>query len=363
MASQPIRVLIVLMLCLAAGCSQTPEASIAASSLQNVWPAPPDEPRFRYLGTLRSAADLAQKSGEQGLEQSVTPDRPPVSDQPVIYKPSAVAVRNGLVYVAEPAAKAVTVFDLGRRKLFRFGLRDPHALKMPRALALDSAGLVYVLDTNPARVMVYDALGLFVKSFDLAEGTFSNPVAIAVHPDGQTIYVVDRGEVDTDDHKVVAYDADGSERFRIGPRGSEPGRLNIPLAAAVNAEGKLYVVDAGNFRIQAFDAEGKFEFAFGAAGTQLGHFSRPRAIALDAEGNLYIADASFNNVQIFNPRGELLMPLGRLSHQAAPANYAMISGVAVDEADRLYILDNYFRKIEIFSRITGPAGENLLVSR
>lgn len=77
-------------------------------------------------------------------------------------------------------------------------------------------------------------------------------------------------------------------------------------------------------------------------GSGLGSFSRPRAIATDAEGNIYVTDGAFNNVQIFNPRGELLMPLGRLSPQPGPGRYSLIAGVAVDEANRLLILDHYF---------------------
>ncbi len=363
MANPLVRFAIIVFVAMISGCSEMPETPPSSPKQQVLWPAPPDVPRFKYLGTLRSAADLVEKHAEHDLRLSVTPDLPDVSDEPVIYKPSALAAKNGLVYVAEPAAKAVTVFDLARRKLFRFGVRNPYALKAPKSLALDAAGLVYVLDSEPARVMVYDRLGLFVKSFNLDPKQFTHPVSLAVRPDGQTIYVVDRGGVDSDDHKVVAFAPDGVERFRLGPRGQEPGRFNIPLAAAVGADGMLYVVDAGNFRVQAFDAAGKFKFVFGGAGAQLGQFSRPRSIALDGEGNVYIADASFNNVQIFSPDGQLLMPLGSLSHKVGPGNYALLSGIAVDEANHLYVVDNYFKKIEIFSRLSEAEGKSLMVSR
>lgn len=128
----------------------------------------------------------------------------------------------------------------------------------------------------------------------------------------------------------------------------------------MDKNGTLYVLDAGNFRVQAFDPTGKLRLAFGSMGSGLGSFSRPRAIATDAEGNIYVTDGAFNNVQIFNPRGELLMPLGRLSPQPGPGRYSLIAGVAVDEANRLLILDHYFRKIEIYSRITDSEGKRLM---
>ena len=346
------------------GCAllETSDSKNANKKHQVLWPALPDQPRFKFEGILRSAADILQETGEMQLKQEVT-GKSVISDKPVINKPSGIAMRNGLVYVAEPAAKAVTVFDLAHRKLFRFGQRPPNALKLPQAIALDAAGLVYVLDSIAQRVMIFDSLGLFVNAIALEKNTFSKPVAVAASPDGNTIYVVDRGDVANDDHKVVAFAPDGTERFRIGRRGQENGKFNIPLAAAVAADGTLYVVDAGNFRVQAFDANGKFKFAFGGAGAELGSFSRPRSIALDPEGNIYVADGAFNNVQIFNADGQLLMPLGNLSHEAGPGNYALIAGIAVDEANRLYVLDNYFKKIEIYSRLSDTEGKRLMVSK
>jgi len=281
------------------------------------------------------------------------------SDKVIIGKPSGIAVREGRVYVAEPIVKAVTVLDASRGKLYRFGLRAPNTLERPQALALDDGGRVYVLDSGPQRVMVFDALGLFQFSIDVKSG-FTNPVAVAVSPDGQTIYVVDRGDLGNDDHKVVAFAPDGKEKFRLGARGQENGKFNIPLAATVAPDGSLLVADSGNARIQAFDATGKFKFSFGGFGAELGRFSRPRAIATDLDGNIYVADAGFNNVQIFNAKGELLMPLGRLSQEPGPGNYSLIGSIAIDEANRLYVTDNLFRKIDVFRRLSEEEGKRLM---
>lgn len=320
-----------------------------------LWPAPPDQPRFKFAGILRAATDIVQETEEQQFKRQFT-GQSAISDKPVIDKPSGIAVRFGLVYVAEPSASAVTVFDLQRRKLFRFGQREPNSLKRPQAIAIDREGMVYVLDSVLRKVMVFDNLGLFVRGISVKEG-FSNPVAVAVNPDGKTIYVVDRGDLANDDHKVVAYSAEGKEIFRLGARGDAEGKFNIPLAAVVAEDNTLYVADSGNFRVQAFDGNGKFKFAFGRPGAEPGSFSRPRSIAADATGNIYVADASFNNVQIFDSKGQLLMPLGGLNREPGPGNYALIASVAVDEGGRLYINDHYFKKIEVFLPV--PEAEGL----
>jgi len=322
----------------------TPKAASAPQNL--LWPPPPDLPRFEFETVLQTAADISPETDDSRWKRAIQ-GRPDTSDALVIDKPSAIVSRGGRVYVAEPGARAVTVFDAARKRLFRFGLREPNGLKRPQALALDDEGKVYVLDPLLKKVMVFDGMGLFQQAIPLGSA-FSNPVGIAVQGDGATVYVVDRSNVDQDDHKVVALAPDGKERFRLGPRGSGPGRFNIPLAAAVAADGTLYVVDSGNFRVQAFNAKGEFKLQFGGAGVGIGQFSRPRAISLDHDGNIYVSDGGFNNVQIFNAAGQLLMPLGRLSREPGPGNYALIAGIAIDETRRLYVVDHYFKKIEVF---------------
>lgn len=339
----------------------TKQQKIAPAPQSLLWPPPPDQPRFKFETVLQSAADITVESESERWKRSIQGIRS-LSDALVLDKPSAIASRGGRVYVAEPAARAITVFDASSKKLFRFGLREPNVLKHPQALALDDEGKVYVLDPKLRKVMVFDAVGLFIYSISL-DRNFSNPVGLAVQGDGKTVYVVDRGNVDQDDHKVVALAPDGTERFRLGPRGRQPGQFNIPLAAAVAGDGTLYVVDSGNFRVQAFAANGDFKFQFGAAGTGIGLFSRPRAITLDRDGNIYVADGSFNNVQIFSSTGQLLMPLGRLSNDPGPGNYALIAGVATDETRRLYVLDQYFKKIEVFRWLGDDGAQQKMASQ
>jgi hypothetical protein len=168
---------------------------------------------------------------------------------------------------------------------------------------------------------------------------------------------VDRGSLDEDDHKIVTYAPDGRELFRIGPRGKGNGELNIPLGATVLPDGNLAVLDSGNFRIQIFTPDGKYVRHFGGIGAQLGQFSRPRSIAADGEGNIYVADGNFNNVQIFDPEGQLLMVLGHLKLTDGPGHYGLISAIGVDETLRLYVIDNYFTKLEVFRRMKVPGDE------
>ncbi len=336
---------IILML---AACAEIPKQDEKAFDGPLIWPQPPDEPRFAYEVTLRSPADILAESEEDHLRRQLTGET--VSTQPVFNKPSAIAARNGRIYVADIGSSTILVFDVPRRKLFRFGLRKPGELEKPSGLALDEQMNVYVSDTKQRTVLVYDNLGLFLRKVGGPQD-LERPSGVAVSRDGERIYVIDRANNETVNHRVVVYDKEGKKIQVIGSRGSGDGQFNAPLQGVTGADGKLYVLDSGNFRVQIFDRDGKFLRSFGRVGAEPGKLARPRGIAVDAEGNVYVSDAAFNNFQIFNPEGQLLLAIGETSLESNPGRYGLLSGIAVDETGRVYVVDQLFNKVEVIKRL------------
>jgi sugar lactone lactonase YvrE len=338
---------LVVSVLLFSGCAmQSTTSTEKEQKIQLQWPEPPETPRFIYETELRSEADIRPETEDERLRKMLT-GRLSVSESLVYRKPAALAARKGRIYVADPPTNAIVVFDITRGRTYQIGVREPNRITKPVSLAIDGQDNVYVLDSMLRKVMVYDALGLFMYSVGDPKA-FTQPAGVAVSHDGKKIFVVDRGSVEGNDHKVIAYSPDGTELFRIGPRGAGPGQLNIPLAASVTPDGTLLVLDSGNFRIQAFDLDGKHRFSFGSVGNGLGQFSRARSIATDDEGKIFVSDASFNNVQIFNPAGELLMWIGSSGMRNVPGQFGLIAGIAVDETGRLYVADHYHIKIEVY---------------
>jgi len=334
---------------LLSGCAApTSTRGPAEPVIQTSWPEPPDTPRYVFEGMLRSPADIRKENEDQRLRRILT-GQGSIPSEPVYKKPAAVAAAHGRIYVADPPTASVIVFDVPRQRVFQMGIREPNQVKKPVALALDADGRVYVLDAHTRRVMVFDPLGLFLFAVGDPKA-LTQPVGVAVSRDGQRIFVVDRGSLGGDDHKVVAYAPDGRELFQLGPRGSEDGQFNIPLAATVTPDDTLLVLDSGNFRVQVFDLDGRHRLSFGSVGNGLGQFSRPRSIAADQDGNIFVSDASFNNVQIFNAAGQLLMWIGKTELRMGPGQFGLIAGIAVDETGRLYASDQFHNKIEIYRR-------------
>ena len=357
--SRNFRLILLTFVSLLAACTTTDEQEKKAYDGPLFWPQPPDQPRFAYEFMLRSPADIVKVSDEASLRETLT-GQAAVSTQPVFDKPAAIVARNGRIYVADTGTHTIVVFDVARRKLFRFGVREPGNLLKPAGLALDGEMNVYVADSKWRKVMVYDSLGLFQRTVGSPED-LERPTGVAVSRDGERVYVIDRAHNESDQHRVVVYDKAGKKLQVIGSRGGEPGQFNVPLQGTVGADGTLYVLDAGNFRVQAFDRDGKFLHSFGGPGKEFGNFARPRGIAVDDEGNIYVSDASFNNFQIYNPDGQLLLAIGQGGTESNPGRYGLLNGIAVDETGRVYVADQLFNKVEVIRRLSDSEGQQMLL--
>lgn len=324
-----------------------------------LWPAPPEQPRFIHEATLRNAASLNDASSSGRLRRALTGED---DSRASFGKPLAVAAFAGRVYVTDTQGRRVFVFDLPRRRSFSFGLRLEGELKKPAGIAIDGAGLVHVVDATARRVVVYDALGLYLRSIDGARD-WVRPTAVAVSAAGERVYVVDTGGVESASHRIWVHDGAGRALGTIGRRGRGPGEFNLPTDAAVGPDGRLWVLDAGNFRVQAFDAEGRVLREFGSPGNGLGQFARPRGLAIDGDGRIYVADAAFCNVQVFEPDGRLLLAIGsRADTTDAPGRYLLPAKLAADADGRLYVVDQALHKVEVLRRLGDAEGRRWLVS-
>ncbi len=312
-----------------------------------VWPGEPNPAKYVYEGDLRNSRSISPETDVGRMRRMLTGAEAEVRG---FRKPLGVAARAGRVYVTDTEERRVHVFDIPRRRFFSFGYRLEGELKKPAGVCVDAHGNVYVADVGARRIVMYDALGLFIRAFG-GPKELQRPSAVATSASGERIYIVDTGGVESDKHEVVVYDKAGRRLFAIGGRGSEPGRFNLPTDAAVAPDGTLYVLDAGNFRVQAFDPEGVYMRSFGAVGSVPGQFSRPRGIGVDPDGNVYVSDAWFGNVQVFDREGRLLLAIGSWGASDAPGRYRLPAGVALDETHRLYVVDQYFHKIEVIRRL------------
>ncbi len=349
------RVLGVVLVALLTACAtQSPAPQSVTSRLY--WPSPPELPRYQFIMSFDDSNDIRTQSRSLRLRQFLSG---PIRPDYVLNRPLDIAVHQGRIYVLDSVSPLVHVFDLKRRRYFRFGYRFEGKLSKPVAICVDAKGWVYVSDRGRGAVIVYDPLGLYIRHIDLADSV-TQPAGIAVSADGSVIYLVDRGGIDSESHQVLKLSADGRLLKRIGKRGQALGEFNLPNDIVLNSQGLLYVLDSGNFRVQVLDAEGTALNAWGSAGDSFGQFGIPKSITIDPQDLIYVSDTQFGNVQIFDAQGKLLLPLGKLSDQNLPGHYSLISGITFDSAGYLYVLDQYFNKIEIFKKLEPNEARKIL---
>lgn len=311
-----------------------------------VYPKPPDAPRFYWQRMLTGSASVSYETEENKIQRYITGS---TATNKGFVKPYGISVHKGRIFVSDPPARDVLMFDPSKF-LFKSLTSDPNVLLVkPFGLENDELGNLYVLDQGLKDVKVFNFDGKYLRTikFDVE---LMMPTDLAVAPDGKKIYISQTGGVSETMHVIYQFDAQTGHLLKtIGKRGKGDLEFNLPKGITLNDQGNLYVVDSGNFRIQIIDPDKNVMLkTFGAVGRTLGHFSRPKDVAVDKDGLIYVSDAAFGNFQIFNQNGQLLMFVGQRDSEFKPGNYMLNSGIAVDEDGRVLMADQFFRKVDIY---------------
>jgi len=322
-------------------------ARTAAEFVPPVFPPPPDKARFIYDRTIRNTFDVKELTTFDRIKQIATGT---TGAGLGLSKPYGVAAYHGKIYVSDTVARQVLMFDYQNRDYKQIGSEDNQGqLVKPIGLCFDKVKKrLYVADNTARRVIAYDENGKYLAAYGGMQ-ILHRPTGVAVSNDGKRLYVIDTGGVDTAAHHMFIFDTDsGAMLKRVGRRGKNEGEFNLPLQAAVGADGTVYVVDGGNFRVEAFSADGEFLRSFGAIGVRSGQFSRPKGIAVGPKGYIYVVDTGFANFQVFTPDGKLLTFVGNKGNTGVPGQFLLPAGIAVDEDGRVYVADQFFRKVEVY---------------
>jgi sugar lactone lactonase YvrE len=230
--------------------------------------------------------------------------------------------------------------------LLKFGSTGSGAgqFLLPRGIAVDNAGNVYVPDQN-TRVQKFNSSGVFVSQFGVSgdvPGGFVSPWKTATDLAGN-IYVSDSFT-----NRVQKFNSSGVFQMSLGGTGSGSGQfIGGTAGIAVDSAGNIYVADPGNHRVQKFSPLGAFVAAWGGAGTGNGQFSAPVGMAVDAADNIYVADTGNHRIQKFNSSGTFIAKWG--SNGNGNGQFDTPMGISVDASGNVLVADTGNNRIQKFS--------------
>lgn len=249
----------------------------------------------------------------------------------------------------------------------------------PRGIAVDTAGNVFVADTENATVRKIRPDGTVTTLAGTAGKTGSangqGAAARFVYPQGIAV-----------DAKGNVYVADAGNRDirRITPKGgvttltNAPALFLSPRGVAVNPVGNVAVTDNELQTVTLLTPHGR---AIPLAGSASAHgsadgrgaavrFNRPCGIAADERGNLAVTDTFGHTLRAVTPDGVVTTLAGRASSSGATdgaggaARFSWPAGTAFDRAGNIYIADagnHTLRKVTPDGRVitlAGRAGES-----
>ena len=259
----------------------------------------------------------------------------------------------------------------------------------PVGVATDSAGNVYVADTNSSTIRKITPAGVVstlagfadIGSADgsAAEAQFSSPQGVSTDSAGN-VYVAD-----TYNHtirKITPVGMVSTLAGTAGVAGSADGsgsaaRFNYPCGVATDSAGNVYVADTVNFTIRKITPAGVVSTLAGTAGVPgaangsgaAARFASPMGVATDKAGNVYVADAGGPTIRKITRAGVVSTfagsgaTYGSTDGTGASAQFDQPHGVATDSAGNVYVADtenNTIRKVTpagVVSTVSGVTGQ------
>ncbi len=279
--------------------------------------------------------------------------------------PSDVTVTTlGEVYVTYPEREMIARHSADGKQL-----HVRHARTWTwRAYAADGANHLYAIDPNHRRVVVLDQDGWRLSTLGKAiklGGTFETPIALAIHPDGSVLTVLDE-----ETRKITRFNLTNGTSLVFAGAGKTDGLFDEPLSLTMDQDGRTYVLDGGLHRVSVFDANGHFQRHIGRyeRGDAPDLLRAPRLVAVSPDGaKVFIYDEDTSLVKCFSidHTNNQVRHFGNFGGRGtAPGQFSRLTGMSCDRRGRLYCLDYKREDLQVFdvtsnapTLITGLRGE------
>lgn len=149
---------------------------------------------------------------------------------------------------------------------------------------------ILIADYDCKWISVFDRTGRYIRRF--GQGKLLGPKGVAVDAYGRIVVV------DNKQSAIFVYSSDYKLIRRFGTRGTRPHQLAGPHYVAFGLEGELFVTDFHHHCVKVYDISGEYLFSFGENGDGDGQFNAPTGIAVDSDGTVLVADWGNNRIQV-----------------------------------------------------------------
>ncbi|UCF66210.1 MAG: hypothetical protein JSV80_10450 [Acidobacteriota bacterium] len=319
------------------------------------------------FAALVTMAGLACSAPAIGDELSLRFERQlqiPISTDPLLQPLTVHAdLHAGEVFVGDRRVPRIAIFD--SRGVFRFAIRGGALFNSPIDIATWPDGHILLLayvEKRPALVRLdFDGQDPELIELKLPEEIeqldkqLNNAwlVSVALSPEGDRIYVLDEGNLalwisdpsgqiigwidfgegldeqeaqemfltrvdvyrDTilvplpTEGSVRLYDLDGRPRGRVGRKGGTSCETAFPVAAALDAQGRVLMLDRQRMLVMLWRIDGNRCLGEASGiGRNLGRLYFPADLALDARGRVLVGQGFKGRVQAFSGAEPAALP-------------------------------------------------------
>ena len=278
-------------------------------------------PKLPPLANIRFVAAFGREGAGQGQ----------------MRQPRGVAIGpNGLIYVADAGNKRVQVFKADG-SFVRAWNKGADLFGEPFDIAIDKSGRVYVLDVSRQTISRFSPDGEFQAEFGADMGMYG-PRGLGIGPDG-ALYVADTGS-----SRILKLSPDGAQLGVPVQGGKGKGQVQQPTDVAVDAEGRLYIVDLLNGRLQVLDAAGRFvtEWRINGANTT----DSPH-VDITPGGRLLLTDPEAHKVLVYDGQGN---PLGEWGGEGSDqGQFRKTLGIGAGPGGLVAVSDVYNSRVQLFN--------------
>jgi DNA-binding beta-propeller fold protein YncE len=227
-----------------------------------------------------------------------------------LNSPTAVAVDTaGNVYIADRNSGSIKKWNKATNTT---NTVVSTGLSLPNAVAVDGAGNVYIADSGNAAIKKWAVASGLVTT--LVGAGLVTPYGVAVDPAGN-VYIADSGN-----NAIKKWSVTDSNVTILVNSG-----LSQPIGVAADMAGNVYIADTFNGAIKKWNSGNSNVTTLVASG-----LSTPAGIAVDGAGNVYIANVNGQNIRKWTATTGLVTTI-------AASGLLQPNGVAVDGAGNVYI--------------------------